>query len=147
VTDFGLGSPPDELDDVAKEKWHALTAGGQWGADLVICDRDLFTQYCRLASRKQKADEKIDELGALVEGKDGFPIQNPWLAVSNKAWADMLVIARELGGTPKSRERMDKTSVPIEDCAISQPIEGANEAGFFYDGSEEDIIRQALSVH
>jgi len=138
VTDFGLGSPPDELDEVAKEKWHALTAAGQWGADLVICDRELFTQYCRLASRKQKADEKIDELGALVEGKDGFPTQNPWLAVANKAWADMLVIARELGGTRKSRERMDKTSVPIE---------GGDEAGFFCDGSEEDLIKQALSVH
>jgi len=127
---------------VAKSKWRALTTAGQWGADLVICDRELFTQYCRLASRKQKADEKIDELGALVEGKDGFPMQNPWVAISNKAWADMLVIARELGGTRKSRERMDKTSV-----AVSQPMEASDETDFLYDESEDDLIRQALSIH
>jgi len=72
VTDFGLGFPPDELDDVAKRKWHALTAAGQWGADLVICDRELFTQYCRLASRKQKTDEKIDELERLPKSVKRF---------------------------------------------------------------------------
>ncbi|WP_321336551.1 phage terminase small subunit P27 family [Breoghania sp.] len=125
------------MSEEAKAKWRELTAESKWGAVLTVCDRDLMAQYCALSARKVKADAMIAEHGELVAGKDGVPIVNPWVGISDKAWSGMFSIARELGGTPKSRERMSggkgaEGDKPDEPAPLSDPsvdeFEGMSEA-------------------
>lgn len=69
-----------------------------WGRGLEGAARDSLIEYCRLYERKAKADAQIREHGELVAGPNGFPVENPWMAVSTKASAEMRKIARDLEG-------------------------------------------------
>lgn len=69
-----------------------------WGKGVDGAGLDSLIEYCRLFERKAKADAQIQEHGELVAGPNGFPVENPWLAVSMKASYEMRKIAKELGG-------------------------------------------------
>ncbi|MAU40983.1 MAG: hypothetical protein CMF31_05105 [Kordiimonas sp.] len=56
----------------------------------------LRADYERLLARKEKAIAKIEDNGELVGGANGFPIENPWLAVERTASAELLKVIKEL---------------------------------------------------
>lgn len=101
-----VGSPPEHLGDKERLLWDALASPDVWGGILTICDRALLEQYCILAVRKAKADEEAED-NEVVMGAQG-PKVNPWLTISDKCWTEMLKIADQIGGTPKSRRRMSE---------------------------------------
>lgn len=45
--------------------------------------------------------------GVIITAPSGYPIQNPWLAVANKAMREMMRVAVEFGMTPSSRSRIN----------------------------------------
>lgn len=105
TADENIGSPPSDLDVIAKRKWRELIKSDAWGSIIARSDRDMLAEYCRLESRKRAAEKQVAEHGELVAAPNGFPMQNPWLAVVNKCRTDMMKIAIEFGGTPSSRAR------------------------------------------
>ena len=46
--------------------------------------------------RWQAATIKVQELGEVVKSPSGYPIQNPWLAIANKAFEQTMKAARRL---------------------------------------------------
>ncbi|MEZ5781835.1 MAG: P27 family phage terminase small subunit [Rhizobiaceae bacterium] len=84
----------DDLGDIAKAKLAEVAKG--WGKYLDGADHDALVEYCRLFERKAKADAQIKEHGELVAGPNGFPVENPWMAVSMKSSQEMRRIAKHL---------------------------------------------------
>jgi P27 family predicted phage terminase small subunit len=56
--------------------------------------------------RYVKASEKYNSVGPVVLSPNKFPIQNPYLAVLNKAQEQYLKLEVEFGMTPSSRSRV-----------------------------------------
>jgi P27 family predicted phage terminase small subunit len=48
----------------------------------------------------------VAKIGEVVKTRDGNLIQNPYLAVANRAMDQMLAYGRELGLSPSSRSRL-----------------------------------------
>lgn len=68
--------------------------------------------YCQSYARWQQAEAKIAELrakggdGLLIKAPSGYPIQNPYLAVANRAMEDCHKYLQAFGLSPASRSRV-----------------------------------------
>ena len=62
--------------------------------------------YCRRRHAGWKPRSSSARFGPVVKTKAGNLVQNPYLAVANRAMDQMLLYARELGMTPSSRSRI-----------------------------------------
>ena len=88
--------PPPHLDAIAAAKWRELAPGfclegvSEYGA------LEALEMYCVGWSRWQTATIKVQELGEVVKSPSGYPIQNPWLAIANKAFEQTMKAARRL---------------------------------------------------
>ncbi len=74
----------------------------------MITDIDLnaFARYCQACGRYLVAESMVAKQGEVLISPSGFPIQNPYLAVSNKAQEQMHKAETEFGMTPSSRSRV-----------------------------------------
>jgi P27 family predicted phage terminase small subunit len=73
--------------------------------------------YVRNLVRMRSAEASVAELGAIVHApKTGVPMQNPYLAVANRAAKEVRSAAAELGLTPSSRGRVSKVKRENEDA-------------------------------
>lgn len=61
-----------------------------------------FAEWC-------EAQAAIAKTGVIVKSPSGYPIQNPWVAISNKAFERLHKCGVELGLTPAARSRVKKT--------------------------------------
>jgi P27 family predicted phage terminase small subunit len=87
-----LGPPPDppgHLDEVATAKWRELATAGM--------DTDLLEVYCTTWSRWRSSAAQVQELGSVIKSPSGFPVQNPYLSICNRAAVDLLKIGKRLG--------------------------------------------------
>ncbi len=69
-------------------------------------DVDALAVYCVNWIRWQDANEKVREMGMIVKSPKNFPMQNPYLAIANKAQRECVGIMTEFGLTPSSRTRV-----------------------------------------
>lgn len=97
---------PAHLNDVAREEWSRLTRELSAVNLLTNLDRGSLAAYCVAWSRWCEAEQRVREMGAVVKSPTGFPIQNPYLAIANKAMEQMHKLAAEFGLTPSSRTRI-----------------------------------------
>ena len=112
-----LPTAPKHLSDVAKAEWKRMGK--------MLLDAGLFTNldgtalstYCVAYGRWVEAEQALQEYGVVIKAPSGFPIQSPYLAISNKAMDQMIRLMGEFGLTPASRVRIpnagkDKKVVP-----------------------------------
>src|SRR5690348_1570814 len=94
---------PAELGPVARREWDRLA--GQLAAlrMLTELDRAALAMYCSAYAMWVDAIAKIGALGTVVRSPQGFPIQNPFVAIANRQCEIMMRIASEFGFTPASR--------------------------------------------
>lgn len=68
--------------------------------------------YCQSYGRWQEAERKIAEMkekggdGLLVKAPSGYPIQNPYLAIANRAMEDCNKYLQQFGLSPAARTRV-----------------------------------------
>ena len=117
---------PEFLTGEAQLCWKR-TAKELYDAGLMtVIDRDALAMYCKAYARWLDAEEQVAKKGVIVvtnvkREKDadgnmvvvggGNYIQNPWLAIANKAMEQMLKLEAEFGMTPSSRMRV-KADLP-----------------------------------
>ena len=77
-----------------------------------VLDRDngaAIEIYVRNLVRMREAERHVGEFGAIVPApRTGVPMQNPYLAIANRAAETVAKMAAELGLTPSSRARVSK---------------------------------------
>lgn len=67
-----------------------------------------------------KAEDEIATGGEVIKAPSGYPIQNPWLSISNRALKQCEAFIKEFGLSPSARTRVnvekpDKTENPFEE--------------------------------
>lgn len=118
-----IPQPPFELSKEAMAEWDRLSEPLHRAGLLTELNRAVFAAYCdayaqalqagRVLRRMAKTDPVTG--GLVIRTKKGYPIQNPILGIANKAWAETVRYAIELGMTPRARTRVQnrKSNRPI----------------------------------
>lgn len=108
----GTPTCPRHLDADAKKEWHRISAELIAMGMLTIVDRAALAGYCASWSRWIKAEQQIEKYGMVVKSpKSGFPIQNPYVGISNTAMDSMRKFLVEFGMTPAARSRVNATQI------------------------------------
>lgn len=97
---------PRHLSAEAKREWRRM--GGELARMGVVTavDRAALAAYCQAWARWVDAEGQVARLGTIVKTANGNLIQNPYLAVANRALEQMTRLAAEFGMTPSSRSRV-----------------------------------------
>lgn len=72
-------------------------------------DVDALAIYAESFVRWKAATRNVQETGQVVRSPKGYPIQNPYLSIANKAQEQCLKILVEFGLTPSSRTRVNRS--------------------------------------
>jgi P27 family predicted phage terminase small subunit len=103
----GLPKCPAHLDKNAKAEWRRISRELAAVGLLSAVDRAALAAYCAAWSRWISAEEGIQKHGTVIKSpKSGYPIQNPYVSISNTALDLMRKFLIEFGLTPASRSRI-----------------------------------------
>lgn len=87
---------PNEKDKLFAKKWAELIGELAMRGPISPMQIDLVSAYCTAYSRWMRAEEKLQQTGDVLSGKNGFYI-NPFLQVSAKAMDQMQKMADAIG--------------------------------------------------
>ncbi len=116
---------PEWLAAAAKEEWARLSPELEKLGLLTHLDRAALATYCQAWARYVDAEALIASGGLIVIGHRGASAKSPALTVARAAAAEVLSLAKELGLTPASRQRLDVAKAETETtCArCSMPLD------------------------
>jgi P27 family predicted phage terminase small subunit len=103
---------PPHLSGEARREWKRITAELHLYKMIAKCDLGELAMLCTLWARYVEAEEMIAKAakgggsGLFVKTPNGFPIQSPWLAVSNSAIAGYKALAADFGLSPFARTKV-----------------------------------------
>lgn len=97
-------APPEGLAAEELVVWSELRE--EYGDRLTEGDRTLFSKLVRNEATYRLASKKVMDIGALIKSPSGYAIQNPYLAIANKAEERALRTSVQLGLTPLARGRV-----------------------------------------
>ena len=97
---------PEHLSVEAKHEWDAMSRKLHKLGLLTDVDRAALAAYCQAWGRWVDAERMLTQYGSVVKAPSGYLIQSPYLAIANKALAQMMRILTEFGMTPSSRSRI-----------------------------------------
>ena len=115
---------PKQLDGPARAKWAEVMPVLQGRGAVDQGTADALTAYCLAWARYAAAETALREHGPIVKSPSGYPIQNPWLAVANKAEEQLRKWAGELGLTPASKSRLRGRTGGVEAEPPAPPLVG-----------------------
>ena len=110
-----LPSPPEHLGEAAVGEWKRVGRLLNRIGVLTRVDMAALEGYCVAYGRWVEAELKVKELGAIVTTSNKNLIQNPYLAVANRAMKEMRTWMAEFGITPSSRSRVELPMAEPED--------------------------------
>lgn len=110
---------PDFLGTQSRKEWDRIKAVFLEHKILTESDRSALIAYCSAWGRWIEAEEQIKKSGMLIKAPSGYPIHNPWLAISNKAFDQMMKLMVEFGLTPSSRSKI-QTVGPEEKSGVEE---------------------------
>lgn len=131
-----LPTCPRHLTGEARREWRRM--GGELArmGVVTVVDRAALAAYCQAWARWVDAEGQVAKLGTIVKTANGNLIQNPYLAVANRAMEQMTRLAAEFGMTPSSRSRVQvaerEAGPSLADLLFADVQEMA------LDGDEED---------
>ena len=114
-----MPAPPLALDDYALEEWGRLAIGLNAVGVLSFVDMGVMAAYCDSFSTWIRATELLNEIRSQPNGKllsliqvndQGIMVKNPLVDRAEKAKAEMIKYAVELGMTPVARARISITT-------------------------------------
>lgn len=98
--------PPVSMKGEALEEWKRRAPQLVTLGLLTELDTPAFIGYCRSWGRYVDAEAKVEKVGEVVSAPSGYPIQNPYRAIANKALEQCKTFWAEFGMTPSSRSRV-----------------------------------------
>ena len=104
---------PAWLDAEAKKLWEMVTK--EIGDNLNAVDLTSVECYVNAYSKWRKAETYLAENGMVMTTSTGYRQQQPEVAISKQAMADMRAYEKELGLTPAARSRISKNSNELEE--------------------------------
>lgn len=97
--------PPSDLPPAGKRQWKAIFPKLAKARLITSVDIPMLKLYCERYATYEEANKHIKKEGLIVASPKGYPMQSPYLSISNKAFKDMVGILTEFGMSPSSRSR------------------------------------------
>lgn len=103
---------PAALNGEARKEWKRVTVELHRYGMIAEVDRGLLAMLCSTWARWVEAEQMIAKMaatggqGLFVKTPNGFPVQSPWVAVSNKAIETYKSLCAEFGLSPSARTRV-----------------------------------------
>ncbi|HET7232706.1 MAG TPA: phage terminase small subunit P27 family [Longimicrobium sp.] len=108
--DLPAGAPecPAHLKGGARREWLRIVPQLEAAGLLAEVDGTALALYCVAFARWERAERELVKTGGEVvrSPTNDYPIQNPWLAVSNKATEQIHKYLAEFGMSPAARMRV-----------------------------------------
>lgn len=111
----GLPDCPAHLTPEAQTEWQRIAPLLLRYRLVTDIDGAALALYCQSYGRWQEAERQIAALrekggdGLLVKAPSGYPIQNPYLAIANRAMEDCYKYLQQFGLSPAARTRVTVT--------------------------------------
>ncbi len=109
-----LPSPPDFLSKEALAEWRRVAPQLHDAGVITTLDRAALAAYCQAYGRWKQAESALAAMASsdshqalTVQTSNGTTIPNPLVGIANKAKADAMRHAAELGMTPAARSRVE----------------------------------------
>ena len=99
-------APPDNLSKPALKYWDHVVEQLKSAGIMTNLDNHALGMYCEAYARWVEANDKISEHGMVIKAPSGYPVQSPYLSISNRAFEQMRAMLSEFGMTPSSRSRI-----------------------------------------
>jgi P27 family predicted phage terminase small subunit len=106
IVEVAAPEPPDHLNDEEADKFREMAHKLARMRVMSDADVDALAMFVVSWCRMVEADRRVHELGMVTKSPNGFPMQNPYLAIANRARKDCQSILAEFGMTPSSRTRV-----------------------------------------
>lgn len=103
---LAVPAPPVALKGEASAEWRRRAPQLLRLGLMTEVDLPAFESYCRAWGRYVDAETKVEATGVILQAPSGYPIQNPMLAVANKALAQCKDFWARFGMTPSDRTRV-----------------------------------------
>lgn len=106
---------PAHLTEEARAEWDRLVPLLLKHYLVSELDTAALALYCQSYGRWSEAERRIAEMrdkggdGLLVKAPSGYPIQNPYLAIANRAMEDCYKYLQQFGLSPSARTRVQAT--------------------------------------
>lgn len=106
------GEAPQHLNEEARAEWHRIAPLLEKRGLIAEEESAALALYCQAYGRWQQAERKIAELigensdGLIIKAPSGYPIQNPYLAIANKAMEQCYQFLQQFGLSPSARARV-----------------------------------------
>lgn len=97
---------PKHLQGEARKEWNRASKLLHQAGLLTSIDRAALAAYATAYGRWADSEEQLKKHGPVVKSPSGYPIQNPYLGIANKAMCEMRRWLVEFGMTPSSRSRL-----------------------------------------
>jgi P27 family predicted phage terminase small subunit len=97
---------PDWLEGAAAQEWRRMAPVLHRLGLLTEIDGNALAAYCQAWARWREAEGQIKKFGMVIKGKGGFPVISPFVAIANRAMAQMRGFLVEFGMTPSARSRV-----------------------------------------
>jgi len=97
---------PPQLQGLAREEWQRVAPELAKHGVLTGLDEKALLGYCVAWARWVDAYQQVQKVGAVIATPSGYPIQNPYQSIADKALEQMRKFAVEFGMTPSSRSNI-----------------------------------------
>ncbi len=97
---------PPNLSERAHKYWDQLIGLLTDARMLTNVDAYAFAALCEEAGIYFEASEQVQKTGLIVKGKNGYPVQSPYLRIMNQSQGHMRKWFIEFGMTPSARTRV-----------------------------------------
>lgn len=104
--DVEVSDCPDHLDEEARKEWLWISERLEKAGLIAEIDKTQLAVYCKAYSRWAKAELNIQKEGLIITSPNGYPIQNPWLSIANKAMEQLSKSLVQFGMSPSSRANL-----------------------------------------
>lgn len=115
LPDVGAPDLPDHLSADAKVEWIRIMPMLIRCRIVTEIDTAALALYCQSYGRWKVAERKIAEMrekgedGLTIRAPSGYPVQNPYLAIANRAMDDCHKYLQAFGLSPSARTRVTVT--------------------------------------
>ena len=122
-------SPPDFLNERAKEEWDRVVGTLFRTGLMTELDRSVLAAYCQSYGRWVQAERALARTAVAQADSDqaltivthnGTAMQNPLIGIANKAKGDMVRFALEFGMTLSARSRVSASPKEMADDLASE---------------------------
>ena len=106
--DISIPAPPDDLPKKGISIWNDTATKLAKMRVMTEADTSALEMFVYSWLRWKDATKKVEDTSILIVSPNNYPIQNPALAIANKAQEQCLKILTEFGLTPSSRTRVNR---------------------------------------